>query len=247
MRVQTNRSLDIPLMLVNAQHPIQGQWRPDLVPVDDRCPEIRLERRAAGLLSACIRAVGGQGEIVPVSGWRSRQEQQTIWDDTLKKEGEGFTRQYVALPGCSEHETGLAIDLGLVCPHIDFIRPDFPNWGVCAAFRRRAADYGFILRYPAGKENITGIAHEPWHFRYVGVPHAQIMAKQGLTLEEYLELVHSHSKNDPLYCQGMGCRFQIYAQEGDRPDTHWTEEGWRVISQDNCGGWIVTAWQVGRC
>ena len=139
------------------------------------------------MLADCIRAGGGEGQIVPVSGWRSREEQQRIWDDTLAKEGEAFTRQYVACPGCSEHQTGLAIDLGLAAPHIDFIRPDFPDTGVCRAFREQAGKYGFILRYPAGKEHITGIAHEPWHFRYVGTPHSAIMTRLGLTLEEYLE------------------------------------------------------------
>lgn len=150
MRVLTQASGA--LLLVNAAHAIQTSAAPDLVCVDPRWPEIQLERRAAGLLNACIRAVGGEHTIVPVSGWRSREEQQAIWDDTLVKEGEVFTRQYVALPGCSEHQTGLAIDLGLASEEIDFIRPNFPYSGVCGSFRKLAADYGFILRYPAGKD-----------------------------------------------------------------------------------------------
>ena len=186
MRVLTQASGA--LLLVNAAHAIQTSAAPDLVCVDPRWPEIQLERRAAGLLNACIRAVGGEHTIIPVSGWRSREEQKAIWDDTLVKEGEVFTRQYVARPGCSEHQTGLAIDLGLASEEIDFIRPNFPYSGVCGSFRKLAADYGFILRYPAGKETVTGIAHEPWHFRYVGVPHARFMAEQGLVLEEYMEV-----------------------------------------------------------
>ena len=58
--------------------------------------------------------------------------------------------------------------------HIDFIRPDFPDDGVCGAFRRAAARYGFLERYTREKEALTGIAEEPWHFRYVGVPHARL-------------------------------------------------------------------------
>ena len=137
------------LLLVNAAHSMVTSASPDLVCVDPRWPEVQLERRAAGFLNACIRAVGGEKDIVPVSGWRSQEEQQAIWDDTLVKEGEAFTRQYVALPRCSEHQTGLAIDLGLASEEIDVIRPNFPYSGVCAAFRKQAADYGFILRYPA--------------------------------------------------------------------------------------------------
>lgn len=122
---------------------------------------------------------------MPVSGWRSQQEQQRIWDDSMAEHGETFTRQYVALPGCSEHQTGLAIDLGKAAGYIDFIRPAFPYDGVCGRFRRLAARYGFIERYQRGKEEVTGISAEPWHFRYVGAPHAQLMETNGLCLEEY--------------------------------------------------------------
>ena len=93
---------------------------------------------------------------------------------------------------CSEHQTGLAIDLGLASEEIDVIRPNFPYSGVCAAFRKQAADYGFILRYPAGKEAVTGIAYEPWHFRYVGVPHARFMLNRG-----------SFWRNTWRYCVGI--------------------------------------------
>lgn len=109
----------------------------------------------------------------------------------MAESGEAFTRQYVALPGCSEHQTGLAIDLGRASEHIDFIRPDFPTDGVCGAFRRLAARYGFIERYPRGREAVTGIAHEPWHFRYVGAPHALLLTENGLCLEEYPDFLRA--------------------------------------------------------
>ncbi len=110
-----------------------------------------------------------------------------IEDDTMRKEGARFTESYVAHPGCSEHQTGLAIDLGERREEIDFIRPDFPYTGICQTFRELAPQYGFVERYPKGKEGVTGIAWEPWHFRYVGCPHAQIMTKHGWVLEEYLD------------------------------------------------------------
>ena len=174
-----------PLAVVNRSHPLRGDIPTDLAAPDDRYPDTLMERRAARLLSACIRHVGGGQEIRPVSGWRSREEQQSIWDMALAEEGAAFTRKYVALPGCSEHQSGLAIDLGLRGEEVDFIRPEFPYEGICQAFRARMARYGFIQRYPAGKERVTGIAHEPWHFRYVGTPHAQLMTERDLTLEEY--------------------------------------------------------------
>lgn len=232
------------LLLVNAARPMPASTMPDLVCVDSRWPEVQLERRAAGFLNACIRAVGGEYVIVPVSGWRSREEQQAIWDDTLVKEGAAFTRKYVALPGCSEHQTGLAIDLGLASEKIDFICPDFPCDGVCGAFRKQAADYGFILRYPAGKEAVTGIAHEPWHFRYVGVPHARFMAEQGFVLEEYVAMLRRDYSQRPLTVCAASHTFHIwYCDEAVREELLSEPGGYCQVSEDNCGGFVVTTWR----
>ena len=230
------------LLLVNAAHSMATSASPDLVCVDPRWPEVQLERRAAGFLNACIRAVGGEKAIVPVSGWRSQEEQQAIWDDTLVKKGEAFTRQYVALPGCSEHQTGLAMDLGRAADHIDFIRPDFPDDGVCGVFRRAAADYGFLQRYTREKEALTGISEEPWHFRYVGVPHARLMAEHDLCLEEYVPFLQERPRTCRL---GNGSRARVSwlpcpggAVEAELP------EGCCQVSGDNVDGFIVTAWEA---
>lgn len=179
------------LILVNQTHGYQGESEDQLIPVLDSTPDILLARCAAASLSRLMAEIDGWRHIVPVSGWRSLQEQQTIWDDSLRENGDDFTRKFVALPGHSEHQTGLAIDLGLKQEHVDFIRPEFPYSGICQTFREQAARYGFILRYPAGKESVTGIAHEPWHFRYVGAPHAEIMTENGLCLEEYIDFLKS--------------------------------------------------------
>ena len=104
----------------------------------------------------------------------------------------------MALPGCSEHQTGLAIDLGKAAGYIDFIRPAFPYDGVCGRFRRLAARYGFIERYQRGKEEVTGISAEPWHFRYVGAPHAQLME----SCPAYQEIARSQLSNKELDLKG---------------------------------------------
>lgn len=174
------------LILVNARHACPPDAAQDLVPVHENDPDILLEREAACALSRIVERLDGWQWIVPVSGWRSQEEQTAIYEASLRENGPAFTAKFVALPGHSEHQTGLAIDLGLLQPEIDVIRPAFPYKGICQKFRELAPAYGFIERYPAGKEQITGIAHEPWHFRYVGTPHSEIMACQGLTLEEYL-------------------------------------------------------------
>ena len=146
-----------------------------------------------------------------MSGWRSQQEQQRIWDDSMAEHGETFTRQYVALPGCSEHQTGLAIDLGKAAGYIDFIRPAFPYDGVCGRFRRLAARYGFIERYQRGKEEVTGISAEPWHFRYVGAPHAQLMETNGLCLEEYRDFLRQGPRSVALENGRMAQVFYVPA------------------------------------
>lgn len=239
VRLQRSQIHTGPLILVNQNHPLHAQNAP-LACVDERWPEVLLERCSARLLAACVQAVQGSGVIVPVSGWRSRQEQQQIWSDTLERQGEVFTRRYVALPGCSEHETGLAIDLGKMADQIDFIRPDFPDTGVCGAFRRTAALYGFVQRYRREKETVTGIAEEPWHFRYVGVPHALWMEELGLALEEYADFVRDHPRTrclpngTPVRVSYWPCPFD--AVEIPVPDTCWQ------ISGDNVGGFFLTAW-----
>lgn len=235
------------LILVNAEHPYHGESaRGTLAPVGDPRCGIWMERRAAAILNKLMENIRGWNEIAAVSGWRSAEEQCKIWDDSMRENGEAFTRQYVAAPGCSEHHTGLAIDLGRISAALDFIRPDFPHAGICQRFRRRAAQYGFIERYPAGKERITGISPEPWHFRYVGVPHAEIMGKLELTLEEY----HAMLKNfrygeNPYEYTSRGLAFQIsylpMAAMGDMLTGHISRSS-RMLSGNNVDGLIITEW-----
>lgn len=174
------------LTLVNRSHPLTAWPRPEeLAPACPRRDGILLLRPAARALQALMAHLGFHDEIVPVSGYRPHAEQEALWSDSLLQNGRAFTETYVAFPGCSEHETGLAIDLGENVPGLDFIRPSFPDSGPCGAFKALAPDYGFLLRYPAGKESVTGIGHEPWHFRYVGAPWARALTDAGLTLEEF--------------------------------------------------------------
>lgn len=240
LTLRREQTFEGPLVLVNPSHPIRQEGLLELVPADPCWPKILLERRTAWLLQACIQSIRGRGAIVPVSGWRSRQEQQAIWDHTTRQEGETFTRKYVALPGCSEHQTGLAIDLGAAAEHIDFIRPDFPEDGVCGNFRRVAASYGFVQRYRKEKEDLTSIAEEPWHFRYVGVPHARLMEENGLCLEEYGAFV----RQKPRHCRmpdGKTATVTYLPCPGPAVELE-EPEGCYQLSGDNDGGFFVTVW-----
>lgn len=229
------------LILVNAEHPIQHMERPVLAPAVPGS-DILLDTRAAAMLSGLISRIGAAGEIVPVSGWRSEAEQREIWDGSMRESGEEFTRKYVALPGCSEHQTGLAIDLALRADNIDFIRPEFPYDGVCGRFRALAADYGFVERYQSGKEGVTGIAAEPWHFRYVGRPHARIMCEMGLCLEEYVEYLRAYPYPERL----LEVRGEVYEAEvgfaGAR-DTLGLPDAPYQVSGNNVDGYIYTLWR----
>lgn len=226
------------LILVNRDHPLCTAREMERACVGGR---VQMERRAAMALEGCLRAVGGQNAIVPVSGWRSAREQNQIWEDTMRREGAAFTEQYVARPGCSEHQTGLAIDLGRAAETIDFIRPDFPSEGVCGAFRRQAVRWGFVQRYRAEKQMLTGIAEEPWHFRYVGAPHAWILEQNGLCLEEYAAFLRL-GPVDVKRSDGMQIRVFYIPCAGEQ--TEWdAPDGDVQISGDNCGGFIATVWR----
>lgn len=232
------------LILVNAGHPYRVvPDRASLVPVNGESG-VLMERRAAALLERLMAEIRGWSGIVPVSGWRPREEQQAIWDDSMRESGEAFTRKYVAFPGCSEHETGLAIDLGIRQEQVDFIRPDFPDTGVCRTFRRRAAAFGFVLRYPAGKEAVTGIACEPWHFRYVGVPHAEIMDGLGLTLEEYDDYLKEYPYGvRPLVHEKDNLVFELSFLSGEQAGELKDGNLRGMVSGDNSEGFIVTEWK----
>lgn len=229
-----------PLILINKQYGVACDTSENLVTVNNN---VQMERQSAVFLQDLMHEIGGWDSIVPVSGWRSMAQQQAIWDSCMKEDGPEYTHTYVAVPGHSEHQTGLAIDLGLRQEHIDFICPEFPDTGVCGRFRQRAADYGFILRYPAGKENITGIGCEPWHFRYVGIPHAQIMTENLQTLEEYTEYIRQFDSPLHPYCIRVNGRaiYVSYIPAGPAQTAIEVNEAAPYrISGNNVDGFVLT-------
>lgn len=235
------------LILVNREFGFVEQSTDELLPVQEEFSHIKMQRRAVVLLSKLLDDIQAWNSIVPVSGWRSLQEQQDIWDDTRRERGLEFAQKYVALPGHSEHQTGLAIDLGLKQDKIDFVCPEFPYHGICQTFRSRAADYGFVERYPAGKEHITGIGHEPWHFRYVGIPHAKIMARNELTLEEYISFIKQFpygKRRLSIQLGGQGL-FVSYrkADIPDKTELNIDERAPYSLSGNNMDGFILTEWR----
>ena len=122
------------------------------------------------------------------SVYRSVARQQEVWDEFMKEYGEEYTKKYVAVPGYSEHHTGLAVDICLVVDGriIDNNDEMIAQTEIFKVIHSKLADHGFILRYLEGKESITGYNYEPWHFRYVGEKYAKEIQSKNITLEEYL-------------------------------------------------------------
>lgn len=234
------------LILVNAGFGLRTVDEKGLLPVDLRYPDILMQREAVNALCLALEKIRGTDKIVPVSGYRCEGEQIQIYEDSLRDNGEEFTGKYVALPNHSEHQTGLAIDLGLKKEKIDFIRPDFPYDGICGEFRRVAPQYGFVERYPGGKEHYTGIAHEPWHFRYVGYPHSEIMTEREMTLEEYIGFIRRFSfEGEHFRMKKLKKQIEIYFVPAKSGMTAIPiPESWIYqISGNNIDGFIVTVWR----
>lgn len=236
------------LILVNKQHPYHKEIDgPILTPVMEGSA-VLLERRATVLLSKLMYDIGGWMKISPVSGFRSNTEQRALFEQSLRENGAEFTERFVARPGHSEHQTGLAIDLGRKSSDIDFIRPDFPYSGIFQSFRDRALAYGFIERYPEDKEHLTGIAHEPWHFRYVGAPHAAVMVELGLSLEEYHDFLkqHPHGRTRFVFQNGAQRIAVSYLEAAALADDGLELPQGRpyTLSGNNIDGYIFTEWLI---
>ena len=201
-------------------------------------------------------AADGVNHFIINSAYRSGALQQQLYDEN----GSAY-----ALPsGYSEHQTGLAIDIGSTQGTMDKAKEGkwLANNAANFATRRtsffarltqtsfsfgincpanNAADFGFILRYPENKIDVTGIAFEPWHFRYVGIPHSLIMEKEGLVLEEYLDTLREEKEltikvdGEKYFIQFMDNQ-DLILNSVKIPDTAKF-----TVSGDNLGGLIITS------
>lgn len=125
-----------------------------------------------------------------ISAYRSYEDQKKIIDDYIDNYGKEYVKKYVSPIGASEHHTGLCIDVGLVVNNKLIFKNNelFANEEIYKKIIKLLPKYGLILRYPKGKEKITGYSYEPWHYRYVGKATARIIMDNNLTLEEYDKL-----------------------------------------------------------
>ncbi len=183
------------LTLVNDAHRLPEDYAPPLGSVTGS--EKQLHVTAAQALDQMLAAAAADGcPLHVVSGYRSVKYQQGLFSRKVQSyldaglapaEAEAEAAKWVARPGASEHSLGLAVDLvsGDWYLQHDDLTQDFENTAAFAWLAQNAAQYGFILRYPADKEAVTGVHYEPWHYRYVGEAAPEI-AQSGLCLEEWL-------------------------------------------------------------
>lgn len=149
--------------------------------------KMHLRKVAAGPIEQLFKAADKDGvQLYGISGYRSYQYQVSVFAQNVRQYGsKQKANQVSAEPGQSEHQTGLSMDVSSASVNYQLIQ----KFGNTKAGKWLAANgwkYGFIIRYPKGKENITGYEYEPWHIRYVGKKPAKVIHKNHLTLEEYL-------------------------------------------------------------
>ncbi|MBO4913924.1 MAG: M15 family metallopeptidase [Oscillospiraceae bacterium] len=190
-RARERYSIDY-LVLVNKHSQLPKRWEEtvDMVTVANSLGDtVRVERSACKAYFALKNALAAEDVHIDLdSAFRSVGEQQEIWDRFTEKYGEDYVKKYVAVPGFSEHHTGLALDLYLNIDGADVYENEdmeaYPE--LWARIHARLADFGFILRYPEKNAFYTGYGYEPWHIRYVGADAAREIGARGVTLEEYL-------------------------------------------------------------
>lgn len=185
----TNSALDEwNLKLVNKDNSVSRDYVPELEELDDG---IQFDKRAISYLQDMINEMYKE-KITKVwvqSAYRSYEKQEELFNKKVKfykdqgkqqEEAEELAQKLVQRPEMSEHNLALAADFNTVTN-------DFENTKAFEWLKEHAQDYGFILRYPKDKQDITGISYESWHWRYVGVEHAKVMKEKGYCLEEYIE------------------------------------------------------------
>ena len=169
------------------------------------------------------------GSLFIASGYRSHEHQSNLYANAAD-------RRYVMTPGHSEHQLGLAADI-LTSSHNFQTLKGTPEAQWLA---ENAPQFGLILRYPQDKEHITGVAYEPWHFRYVGRIHAWYMGKHGLVLEEYIEYLQAQGG---YRAEFSGRTYYVLYQRPENGMILVPEDLTFWVSSANTGGYVVTAWR----
>lgn len=186
---------EIYLVLINKRNSIPEGWLQQIELIDVKDTEsrsIKIEKKTWKQYQKFKSYISKkiEMELAIDSAYRGEEEQKEIYQKFIKIYGQQYANDFVAPLGHSEHQTGLAIDLQLLIEGEEYLNPN-ENFSIMEEkfikMHPYLAEFGFILRYPKGKENVTGYPYEPWHIRYVGKAVAKKIAQEKITLEEYLQ------------------------------------------------------------
>ena len=169
-------------VIVNKYNKLDASFEPKKLVELDRCSDgghYLAEEAKLAYDKMCTASLKDGMKLGVTSSYRSYSSQENVYATYLKSNGQEYVDQYVATPGYSEHQTGLALDVKSTVSS-PFKKTKEYTWMINNAYK-----YGFILRYPEEKENITGYNAEAWHFRYVGEEIAKYIYENDITYEEY--------------------------------------------------------------
>ena len=236
------------LILVNQTYQADKGYAPaDLQNISGQVPstkqDMRLRPQAAQAYIKMVSAMQADGinNLSAVSAFRSYNRQTDLFNGKVsgrQRQGMTYTAAYAAtaaytaIPGTSEHQTGLTLDVS----NNGTLTEAFAQTKAGQWLAEHAWEYGFILRFPKEKEDITKIKYEPWHFRYVGMPHSQIIYEKDWCLEEYIQYLHDAGQ------------ISLDTGEGMTYDVYWTQDtskdyvGIIDVSSDNTGGYVITTY-----
>lgn len=179
------------LVLVNAAHKLPDSFT---VETGTLTNGLEVDARILEDLNAMVDAAAAENvDLIICSAYRTIEVQTDLFNEKVAEytadgysqaDAESEAGTIVALPGTSEHNTGLAVDI--VTPAYQMLDDGYAETDAAKWLAAHAPEYGFILRYPQGKEDVTGIIFEPWHYRYVGREYARTITDSGLCLEEWI-------------------------------------------------------------
>ncbi|MBD8004190.1 M15 family metallopeptidase [Bacillus norwichensis] len=228
------------LLLINQGYPVQDSGiMKDIIHLSDNTflvqgysllqPDIRLSEHVANEFSKMIKAAAKDGidDFMINSGYRTFEEQEQLYLE--------MGTEYAMPAGFSEHNAGLSLDIGSSKMKMENAREG--KW-----LEKNAWKYGFILRYPKKKAAITGIQYEPWHFRYVGLPHSAVIHQKDLVLEQYLKYI---KKKKTIMVHLNGEEYEVsYYHLADQASIDVEVGNTYEVSGDNMSGVIVTSWEL---
>ncbi|MCM1529233.1 MAG: M15 family metallopeptidase [Alistipes sp.] len=182
--------------------------------------------------------------LIIYGSYRTTDFQEQLYEQFMAATENDGEAPIAAKPGFSEHETGLAFDFS------ETVSYDYQGTGDFAWINQNSYKYGFIVRYTEEKESITEYREEPWHFRYVGIPHATYMTKNDLCLEEYIDLLrtdHSYDSEHLEITDDQGAAYEVYfypSDDGAETTNVPVPSGYEYdISGNNVDGFIVTVYK----